>query len=92
VPPQPPAVQLNFEVFEEICRHCAYDSIAFGCFFTRLSNYVLGLHDWDGLCSVNNVMNQGSILSQAAGSPTRRCAIEELEGHQADDEEGVDQW
>jgi hypothetical protein len=77
-------------VFEEICRHCAYDSIAFGCFFTRLSNYVLGLHDWDGLRSITNAMNRGSILSQVASSPSHHCAIEELEGHQADDEEGAD--
>jgi hypothetical protein len=88
-PPQPHAVQLNFEVFEEIYRHCAYDSIAFGCFFTRLSNYVLGLHDWVGLCSVTNVMNWGSILSQTADNSARCYAIEELEGHQVDHEDGA---
>jgi hypothetical protein len=89
-PPQPPEVQLNFEIFEEIDGHCAYDPVAFRCFFTRLSNCVLGLHNWDEICSVSNVMNRGSILTQAADNSVHCCAIEELEGHQVDDQDGVD--
>jgi hypothetical protein len=33
VPPHMAVRHLNFVVFEEIYRHCAYDSVAFGCFF-----------------------------------------------------------
>jgi hypothetical protein len=48
----------------------------------------LGQHDSNGLCSVTNVMNWDSLLSQEANNPTGHYVIEELEGHQAENEDG----
>jgi hypothetical protein len=87
-------VQLNFEVlgfFEEIYRHCAHDPIAFGCFFSRLNNCVLGHHNWTEILSDANVMNQGLTMSQDVFPTDPRCAIEELDGHQAGQQDDTDQ-
>jgi hypothetical protein len=69
---------LNFEVFEEIYRHCAYDSVAFGCFFLCLSNYILGQPLQ--LRTDFFIGNHSSIssLSQAEGTSQQRCVLEEV--------------
>jgi hypothetical protein len=92
-PPQMPLVQLNFEVLgfsEEIYHHCAYDPIAFGCFFSRLNKCVLGHHDWAAILSDTNVITRGLLMAQDVVPADPRCAIEEVVDHHADQQEEAD--
>jgi hypothetical protein len=80
-------VQLNFEVlgfFEEIYCHCAYDPIAFGYFFSRLNNCVLGHQNWAAILSDTNAMTRCLLMTQDVVPADPRCAIEEVVDHHAD--------
>jgi hypothetical protein len=79
--------QLNFEVFEEIYHHCAYDSVAFGCFFSCLSDYILGQPLQPRTDFLIGNHSSISSLSQAEETSQQRCVLEEVQEHQGTDDQ-----
>jgi hypothetical protein len=76
-PSNVPMVHLNVEVFAELCQLSAYDSVAFGSFFSSLRNVTLGLARIDE----HHLISLAGILDNQQGSQVheRNAAIlEEL--------------
>jgi hypothetical protein len=74
-------VELNFEVLAEFYQYCAYDSVAFGSFFSVLKNIMLGIphhsvtelfsNRISGLNHIGQVDNCGRIMNA--------CLLEEIQ-------------
>jgi hypothetical protein len=76
-PPASTMVRLNFEVFVDIYRYCAYDPTAFGGFFLSLSNVILGHHNNHQSVMSSNLVYD--VTQQAETGERKTCVVQEIQ-------------
>jgi hypothetical protein len=76
-------VRLDFEVFADVVMYIAYDSIAFGSFFSILRNAILGLSPEMEIEQLIIETHRLTLIQQAGNIAPRGCVLEELNNNAA---------